>query len=244
MKNYNKFNPLPAELRKLGLDKKEASIYLLLLEKRADTVINIAGQTALSRPTVYRTLQNLINKELVTKEENKKRSFYTANSPESFLNILKINRRKAEEQEREFLRIISALQRRYYSQTNKKEIKTYQTKAALEDFSNTDQKTIRALCFNKESQLCIKIGQIYPKIKKRLGKITIKEISSGPLTGSSSEYLQHKVFSSALNGKIDAAIIIDKILVFEKKQVLCIEEKSLVDFVKIVFDMLWSSQKA
>ena len=243
MKNYNKFNPLPAELRKLGLDKKEASIYLLLLEKRADTVINIAGQTALSRPTVYRTLQNLMNKELVTKEENKKRSFYAANSPESFLNILKINRRKAEEQEREFLRIISTLQRSYYSQTNKKEIKIYQTKAALEDFSNTDQKNIRALCFNKESQLCIKIGQIYPKIKKRLGKITIKEISPGPLTGSSSDYLQHKIFPSALNGRIDAAIITDKILVFEKKQTLCIEEKSLVDFVKIVFDMLWSSQK-
>jgi hypothetical protein len=184
-----------------------------------------------------------MNKELVTKEEHKKRSFYTANSPESFLNILKVNRRKAEEQEREFLRIISTLQGKYYSQTNKKEIKFYQTKTALENFSNTDQKIIRVLCFNKENRLCLKISQIYPKIKKRLGKITVKELSPNLAAESSLDCLQRKALSFISADKIKAAIIIDKVFIFEKKQVLCIEEKTLVDFIKIVFDTLWSNQK-
>ena len=150
MKKNKLFNPLPAELRKLGLNEKEAEVYLSLLEKKADTVLNISKETSLSRPTIYRVLQGLITKGLIFKDNHKKRSLYAVNSPDSFLNILRIQRKKAEEQEREFLRIISVLHSKYYSLSKKNEIGIYQTKTALEDFSNTNEKNIRVLCFSQD----------------------------------------------------------------------------------------------
>lgn len=69
-----KFDTIPSELRKLGLSKKEAALYLYLLEKGSATVLEISKKTKVSRPTIYRTLRELQMRELVFSDKDKKRA--------------------------------------------------------------------------------------------------------------------------------------------------------------------------
>ncbi len=59
MKSYNY---LSSELCKLGISKKEADVYLVLLELGYCSVQKIAQKLELSRPTVYRVLKDLKKK--------------------------------------------------------------------------------------------------------------------------------------------------------------------------------------
>ena len=154
-----KFDTLPSELKKLGLNKKEADLYLFLLEKGSATVLEISKEIGISRPTIYRTLRNLQMRELVFSDKEKKKSFFSASSPDSLLRILKIQKRRVEEQEREFLRIISVLQSKYHLLSNKNEIKSYQKKFLLDDFSNTLSKKIYILYSDNYLEDCKKNGK-------------------------------------------------------------------------------------
>ncbi|MBI5138380.1 MAG: helix-turn-helix domain-containing protein [Candidatus Vogelbacteria bacterium] len=69
-------------LQKLGLSRQEALIYITLLsEPESLTVGELSRLSALHRPTVYRTVPNLIDKGLITKELHSKRTRYRAESP-------------------------------------------------------------------------------------------------------------------------------------------------------------------
>lgn len=61
MKN---FELITGELTKIGLNKKEASLYLTLLQKGPSSVIQLASLQKFSRPTIYRTLTNLQKKTI------------------------------------------------------------------------------------------------------------------------------------------------------------------------------------
>ena len=90
--------PIELELRKIGLSEKEARIYLVLLELGNIPIQEIAQKVNLSRPTVYRILDDLQEKGLITKEKKKQVRYVAANSPDELLGILRASKRKIEEQ--------------------------------------------------------------------------------------------------------------------------------------------------
>jgi predicted DNA-binding transcriptional regulator len=57
---------LEETLEKLGLNEKEAKVYLALLELGQDTVQNIAQRASITRPTTYNILDALVKKGLTT----------------------------------------------------------------------------------------------------------------------------------------------------------------------------------
>ncbi|MBL7155029.1 MAG: MarR family transcriptional regulator [Candidatus Portnoybacteria bacterium] len=211
---------LPLEMRKLGLTEKEVRVYLAALELGYTSVQEIAKKAQISRPTAYEIIKSLENKELISQSKEKGKRYFTAQSPDNLLGILKRQRKELEEKEREFIRIIAALRAKYYL-NDKREIKVYQGKSGLEilldDFLTTHSKEIYVLAADNKIWPISQRRAAYKKIKKRLGQIEVKEL----------------VGKVALK---ETVIIYDKVIILSpQKTGLLIENKTVVNLIKSLF---------
>jgi sugar-specific transcriptional regulator TrmB len=75
-------------LKTIGLNEKEASVYLALLELGTASVHPIANKAGIKRPTTYLILDDLQKKGLVSIVPKAKKALYTAESPEKIGNDL------------------------------------------------------------------------------------------------------------------------------------------------------------
>ena len=211
---------LPLEMRKLGLTEKEVRVYLAALELGYTSVQEIAKKAQISRPTAYEIIKSLEKKELITQSREKGRRYFTAQSPDNLLGILKRQKKELEEREREFIRIIAVLRAKYYL-NDKREIKVYQGKNGLEilldDFLTTHSKKIYVLATDNKIWPISQRRAAYKKIKKRLGQIEVKEL----------------VGKVALK---ETVIIYDKVIILSpQKTGLLIENKTVVNLIKSLF---------
>lgn len=208
------------ELRKLGLNEKEVRVYLAGLDLGPNSVQNLAKKAGLTRPTTYGIIKKLEEKGLFIENKEAKKRYFTAQSPESILGILRTKKREIEEKEREFIRIISALESKYSKE--KGEVKIYKEKeglAALEEiFSFTSTPEIflvnpKSIPFGES-----KIKKILLEIKKRLGRIQIRKS----------------------NIKIKGSLIIcDKVIYFPSKKLegILIENETIVSLLRSIFQI-------
>jgi len=205
---------LEMELRKLGLRENEVRVYLAGLELGPSSVQKIAQKAGLARPTTYEIIKKLERKELFVETKQKKKRLSVAQSPERILGILRIQKREIEEKEREFIRIIATLEAKYSKE--KGEVKIFKGKEGLKalyeilSFSPTPE------IFIVNPKKSKKIKTIFQKIKKRLGRIDIKEVNT------------------KLNGTL---IIFDKVifLPFKKQEGFLIESPLIVTLFKSLF---------
>jgi len=171
--------PLELELRKLGLTEKEVKVYLTGLELGPASVQNIAVKANLTRPTTYEIIKKLEEKKLFVETGKKGKRHFSAQSPERILGILKTQKREIEEKEREFIRIISALEARYSKEKEGIEVfkgkEGFKTLEEIISFSSVPEITI--INFSKLPIAKQTLKKIFQAIKKRLGKIEIKEIT-------------------------------------------------------------------
>lgn len=68
-------------LQPFGLDSEESQIYLDLLEKKVSTALKISRSSHVGRTKVYRILDKLIEKELVTQQLDSSGFKFVANDP-------------------------------------------------------------------------------------------------------------------------------------------------------------------
>jgi sugar-specific transcriptional regulator TrmB len=76
-------------LKKVGLDDKEAKVYLALLDLGSEKVHEIAKKAGIKRPTAYVILEQLYAKNFVIKTHHNRRAFYSAEKPDILLRALK-----------------------------------------------------------------------------------------------------------------------------------------------------------
>lgn len=82
-------------LKPLGIDGKDAEIYLALLRLKKATVIQLARITQIKRTTVYHCLDNLISKGVIRKSVENEKSYYIAEDPHACLDTLLEEKRRA-----------------------------------------------------------------------------------------------------------------------------------------------------
>jgi len=174
------------ELRKLGLTEKEVRIYLAGLELGSDSVQNIARIARLTRPTAYGIIKKLEEKKLFIETKQKGKRTFSAQSPEHILGILRTQEREIEERQREFIRIIAALEAKYSKE--KENIQVFKGKESFKTLAET-------ISFSSVQEILVinpgnipmnskELKKIYEAIKKRLGRIEIKEMVNSRLRGS------------------------------------------------------------
>ncbi len=83
-------------LQEVGLNEKEAAVYLALLKEKTCTASKLAKLTKINRTTVYLELANLIHKGLVSYVIKNSRRYYQPASPEKLIEILDTKRAKVE----------------------------------------------------------------------------------------------------------------------------------------------------
>jgi sugar-specific transcriptional regulator TrmB len=236
MKDYNY---LSSELCKLGVCKKEADVYLVLLEIGYCSVQKIAQKLDLSRPTVYRVLKDLKKKNLINTIQKGKRNYFIAGSPDTLLNMLQIKKRQAEEQEREFLRIINILQDQYSFSSKENAIETFsdkKTRLALERLANSQSSKIYAISTSSDKE----INQTFLELHKKLGTaFKVKQLHSFETGIKAESFIENKFFKNSSDDK--NIIIADKVFIFEKNAIQVIKQKSVVASYKLMFDSIWNN---
>lgn len=73
-----------------GLTKKEAEVYLASLEIGKPTPLNVSKETGLPRPTIYRVMEDLVEKGLMGKVVEDRKTIYVPEDPRSIVTRLKI----------------------------------------------------------------------------------------------------------------------------------------------------------
>ncbi len=96
------YDHLLAGLEAFGLSKKEAGIYLCILQTGPATVLQISRKTQLARTALYPTLENLVARGVLKSGKEKKKTVFAVEPP-------KVLRRKLKERELAFDDISSEL---------------------------------------------------------------------------------------------------------------------------------------
>jgi len=80
-------SPIIHQLETLGLNEKEAKVYLASLETGPATIAIVSRKAGIKRPTAYYVLASLIEKGMLTKVPKGKRVLYRAESPKKFRTL-------------------------------------------------------------------------------------------------------------------------------------------------------------
>jgi len=177
--------PIDLELRKLGLTEKEVRVYLAGLELGPSSVQNIAKIAELARPTAYEIIKKLEEKRLFVETKQKRKKVFIAQSPESILGILRAQKREIEEKEREFIRIIAALEARYSKEEGIRVFKGKDGLKSLEEIISFSSVPGILIINPKNIPISSKsLKKIYLEIKKRLGRIGVKELNIDKFKGA------------------------------------------------------------
>lgn len=79
------------QLEQAGLTKREAPLYMALLQSGPSSIVGIAKKSGMKRPTVYLVLDELLQKGLVSQVPKEKRKLFIALSPELIVEKLEQN---------------------------------------------------------------------------------------------------------------------------------------------------------
>ena len=237
---------IPLELRKLGLKDKEVKVYLAGLELGPSPVQNIARKAEVVRPTAYEIIKILKAKGLFVETVKGRKRLFAAQSPEKILQLLRTQKRELAEKEREFIRIIAALESKYYS-GERGGISVFHGEEGINmleekiSFAAIPEIMVFASRANEEEMK--RREKIYRQIRSRLGKIEVKELCAEQ-TKLPLAYGKRKFLSSPhlVPGTL---VIFDHAVFFpaENLKGYLIENQLVVKLLKSFFRSLWEKRE-
>ena len=227
--------------QKLGLDNKEAIIYLALLKLGKTTVEKIKKETKIERTHIYKILERLIDKNFVTSVIENKTNHFIANNPRDLLAELKRT-------ENELSLLLPKLEGLSKIENDETKIKVYRgTEGMIKLGEELMQNPEDYIVFGEQG-LLQEILPIYSeqfmkkiensKIKERvLAKEGIKVINS---KNSKIRFLP-KQFSFPTSTIIFRNLTI--IAIWSEPLLISIENKEVSDSYRAYFEILWKISK-
>lgn len=128
---------LLSQIEELGLSEKEARVYLANLMIGPATVQKIADQAEIKRVTTYVILESLSNLGLVSKTNQGKKTFFTAEDPVSLRRLLEKKQQQVEEQKTAFETLLPDLEAMKNLPTDSPSVKFYDTEEGLRSAMKT-----------------------------------------------------------------------------------------------------------
>lgn len=238
-------------LKKIGLDEKEAQVYLTLLRLNKATAYLVALRSGLKRTTVYATLDDLVTKGFALKMPSEKKTVYFAKSPqECFAQA----REKISEAE-DFLPKLTALRKEneqdggvsYYEGID--QIKEVYGKL-LEEVSNNE-------CFGFYGHLK-EVPEILRKLTRDLDKDYISQKIKRRViiadTESTKDYIKNahtlgvdvKPLSENLyDSNASIEVFKNKVIIFSHRDLKAtlIENPDVAKVIKQLFEITWKTKQ-
>lgn len=236
---------LNKSLQYLGLNEKQAKVYLALLQMGSGSVPGISIKAGTKRPTTYLLLEELRMKGLATLLPKKKKAVYTAESPQK----LREEQREREEIIQDSLPELLAI---YNSQKEKPKVTYYQGEENVVDLYNKE--------IFKSEQLDIygsieAISPVFEKIEYNLKKFEEQKTKIRELLQADEKSIEYSKKYFSENHKVrvappeykfptDNIIFGNKLAIFSYKDTpmaIVIESSDVVATYKSMFEIIWNS---
>lgn len=233
-------------LEKIGLNQKEASIYLALLELGTSSVQGIAVKASVKRPTAYVILKQLQEKGLVSLIPRAGKVLYTAESPEKIISHLN----RQQELLKHHLPNMLAL---FNTKKEKPQILLFEGKQSVRELYDKFLQASEINIFCTISD----VMSAYPELPKLLEKRALEKKSKvRELLSQSSkdiefaktihhdEYYQHKFMPKGQEFLTDN-ILFDNNLAFISYEpyifAVLIQSKNIYQSVNSLFELAWQT---
>lgn len=234
-------------LEKIGLNQKQAAVYLALLELGTASVESIARKAETKRPTTYLVLDDLQAKGLVSIVPRAKKSLYTAESPQQIL----VDVSRKEELLKRFMPNMLAL---YNAKKDKPQVLLFEGKEGLAQVYSKVFSSPDVSFFSTIRDVFAMFPDMPKTLQQRVDAKTmrVKEIltqTPADLEYASwikqSDYYQSrfapKTFPEFLT---DSAIFGNNVAFFSFKPavfVVQIESQEISQSLKVLFDLAWQA---
>lgn len=234
-------------LQDLGLSEKEASIYIALLELGKANVTSIARLSKIKRPTSYVLLEELRKKNLVLKVPHVKNALFMAQDPDIFFQE-SLQKAKAAYNT---LSELKAIQRK----DNKVSTMYFEGENGMRDALFYKEKELQNSeivgFFAKGETLTKKLFTISHEWREAMHKNNVTLRAIAPRHTSLQEFretdnevgqlfkqISPEQYSSDVS--IDATKLFVRILLFDVKQAIIIENSAIVKTVQQIFELSWN----
>jgi len=136
-------------LQKLGLSDKEAKVYLSSLELGPSPVQVIAQKAGVNRATTYVMIESLIGRGLMSSFEKGKKRFFTAESPDQLMTLLKKEEAEVGTKIKQLGDMIPELKMIFSSADEKPKVRFFEgldgIKAVQEDILNSEYDSLEEI---------------------------------------------------------------------------------------------------
>lgn len=235
-------------LTKTGLNEKEASVYLALLELGTTTVESVALKAGTKRPTTYLILDELQRKGLASLVPRAKKVLYMPESPEKLINDLA----RKQELVKRFLPNMLAL---YNEPKYKPQVQIFSGKEGVKQVYQEIFESKEVSYFGTTKDL----AKLYPEgLNDYLKKVKDPQFKIRDLLTKSKENLDYakqahqgpnyeiKFLSYNLNFLSDSAIFGNKVVFFSftpELFALVISSKEITQSIKSLYELAWQVAK-
>ncbi len=237
-----------------GLSKKEAEVYLTSLEVYKPTPLNVSKETYLPRPTIYRIMEDLVEKGLMGKVKEGKHTIYVPEDPRVLVEKLRL-------QSSSIQNVMTELHELATVYRSRPTVRFFEgpegVKRIFQDILLLDDKEL--LAFSSIKELLKALPEYYSTfMKTRIKrKICARIISPKDEEGiklsevAEKEYREIKFISDALAKKLGVIgghvfIYADHVALisFDQDQTsVIIENKALANVQRSLFEIAWETLK-
>ncbi len=241
-------------LIEMGLNDKEAQVYLALLEMGKGTVSNIAQKAGIQRTTGYSILDGLANKGLVIISGKKPKQEYIAEPPEKIAQFLKTNIAQLQEQLKKAQNIAPQL-KSILKSGSKAQVKFYEGEKGLKEvYENTLTSSEEIKAFATLDDMYLALPGYFPDYFKRRAKkkIPIKAIlPSTEMAKTRIKQDRAELRTSILVPK-DKYYFSPEINIYDNKVMIAswreklgiiIESEEIADALKKIYELAWLGAK-
>lgn len=131
---------LLTELKHLGLSDKEAQVYLSSLELGPAPVQDISHKSKVNRATTYVMIESLSARGLMSTFVKGKKRYYSAESPDRLLSIVRVQQKELEEKHTELEKTLPLLLALYNAEGAKPQIRYLEGVEGLRTLRETFEK--------------------------------------------------------------------------------------------------------
>ncbi len=131
------------DIQSIGLNEKEAKVYLASLELGQATVQRIAEKANIKRPTTYFIIEGLMDRGLISSFYQGKKQYFVAEMPERILDLIAKERKELDLREEQFKRLLPELQSINNRNRTKPVVKYYEGKEGILTMVDEHVKTSR-----------------------------------------------------------------------------------------------------
>lgn len=239
------------DLQEIGLQEKEAKVYLASLELGQATVQQIAAKADIKRPTTYFIIEGLMSRGLVSSFYQGKKQYFIAENPERLMEMLQRQKQEISLREERFKTLLPQLSSINNRHKDKPVVKYYEGKEGIVSMVSEHVKTSRGqeICsfYSRDAvESMVDSKELQQMVKDRLNQnIKARALytwSKGELPAvSNTERVRLNEEELPIN--CDVAIFDDKVRIasFKDRVVgVVIEDKEIARAFKALYEMAWN----